>query len=445
MTFDWRAWLGRRRPVGVVDTRGGRVRGWAYDASAPSPLTIEFTVDGEGAGSTTADRYRADLKPECPDGRCAFEFDLPARFLDGKQHAVEARVRGSRFTEVLRPADHFLALQRHTLRFGAWAISGEVAGDTMQVEGWCIAPPGIDGGIVRANDRTVDAVFTPDRRDWKSPLPADTLPYAFRGSLPLDRSRSDVHFSFGLEQPFSRWQDLHYPLFDVPLPDREQRKRVDGHGIEAIFNIGGYSNAKKLDAVARHFAGRGLAEIGPVLDWGCGCGRVARFLVREGVDLHGADIDADNVAWCREHVGTNFVAISPDPPTPFADDFFGAIYGLSVFTHLTRDYEQAWLAELRRITRPGGIIMMSVHGGLIAARSGMMEHIASSGFADGFADIGRNSDIDAVTKGSTYYRNVFHQSDYIAKVWGRYFEILSIEEGVIDNLQDLVVGRKRGP
>ena len=61
---------------------------------------------------------------------------------------------------------------------------------------------------------------------------------------------------------------------------------------------------------------------------------------------------------------------------------------------------------------------------------------------DGFVDLGRNPGIDAVTQGSDYYRNVFHQPGYIARVWGQYFEILAIEEGIVGNYQDLVVARK---
>jgi cyclopropane fatty-acyl-phospholipid synthase-like methyltransferase len=179
-----------------------------------------------------------------------------------------------------------------------------------------------------------------------------------------------------------------------------------------------------------------------VLDWGCGCGRVARFVARSGANLFGVDIDADSAQWCSQSIPGTFTAITTEPPTPFAENFFGAIYGISVFTHLTQQAEKQWLTELHRITKPGGLILMSVHGDLRAAQDGLLEHILSPAFASGFVDIGRNSDIDSVTKGSDYYRNVFHRADYIRKVWGQYFEILAIEEGIIGNAHDLVVARK---
>jgi hypothetical protein len=87
------------------------------------------------------------------------------------------------------------------------------------------------------------------------------------------------------------------------------------------------------------------------------------------------------------------------------------------------------------------LLFLSVLGNVAAARDNLLEEITSD--ADGFVDVGRNPGIDTVTQGSAYYRNVFHQPGYIKRVWGRHFEILSIEEGIVGNYQDLVVARKR--
>lgn len=439
----------RRRPIGVVDTRGPRIQGWAFDKSADEPVTVEFYVDGMKAGSTVADGYRADLTTESPDGRCAFDFTLPAQFLDGTVRAVEVRAEGTkrplfngRFTAHMLASDYFSGMARWILRSGAWAMAGTAANGVANISGWCIAPPGFDEGTITANGRAIDVSISDGSPEWKTPLPPGMAVRTFSGNVPLAGAGEDVHFAFGLKRPFRALQDLRYPLFEVAVPEPERMKRVAGHGVEFVFNLGGYSTATKLNVIAERFAGRPLAGLGPVLDWGCGCGRVGRFIARSGAELFGVDIDADNARWCSEHIRGHFAGISRDPPTPFEGNFFGAIYGVSVFTHLDRHYERAWLSELHRIAKPGALLILSVHGGLMAAYGGLLEHIASSEFADGFADIGRNSDIDAVTHGSAYYRNVFHQPGYITKVWGEYFEILSIEEGVIENLHDCVVMRK---
>ena len=65
--------------VGVVDARDARtIRGWARDTRSDRPVTVDFHVDGKRAGSTLADRFRADLVAESPHGRCAFEYTIPA-------------------------------------------------------------------------------------------------------------------------------------------------------------------------------------------------------------------------------------------------------------------------------------------------------------------------------------------------------------------------------
>jgi SAM-dependent methyltransferase len=409
---------------------------------------VEIFVDGQKVGATAADRYRRDLVTVSPDGRCAFEFEIPLALLDGRQHEVEVRPAGSRkplangaFPIRFSGADLEQRVRR-ILRSGLWIMGGNIAGDAANLHGWTIAPPGSEGGRITLNGNPLDLIETDGRDEWKSVLLPDMAVRRFTATVPLGRSASDLHFSFGRGEPFRALHDYRYPRFNVPMPDKERRLRVQGYDSVFDFDLVGYSTAVKLDTVARQFSGKGLAETGPVLDWGCGCGRVARFVARSGADLYGADIDADSTQWCAENIAGTFKPISTEPPTPFAQDFFGAIYGISVFTHLTQQAEKQWLTELHRIAKPGGLILMSVHGDLRAAQDGLLEHILAPEFAGGFVDLGRNSDIDSVTKGSDYYRNVFHRPDYIRKTWGQYFEILAIEEGIIGNAHDLVVARK---
>jgi SAM-dependent methyltransferase len=433
--------------VGVVDARSARtLRGWARNRRNGAPVTVDFTVDGRIAGSTVADRYRADLVSESPYARCAFEYTIPAEYFDGTQQIIEVRARGGakpltggRFAVRLHPARHYEELTREILRHGLWAMAGGIEDGMVHIGGWTISPPG-SGGRITVNGEPVALGIREGAQDWKSPLPPGFASFAFEGDIPLDPRRTDMRFSFGAEQPFHPLRDHYYPLFAVAMPEPERRLRVAGHESEFLFNLEGYSVAKKLDALSQRFAGRPLADLGPVLDWGCGGGRTSRFLAHSGADLYGVDIDADNVRWCSDHIKGRFATIVPQPPTAFADNFFAAVCGISVFTHLTQDYEALWLAELHRIAQPGALLFLSVLGNVAAARDNLLEEIASD--ADGFIDVGRNPGIDAVTQGSAYYRNVFHQPGYIARVWGRHFEILSIEQGIVGNYQDLVVARK---
>jgi hypothetical protein len=229
----------RRRSIGIVDTRGSRISGWAHDPSAGGPVTIEVFVDGRKIGATPADRYRHDLVSVSGDGRCAFAFAIPPALLDGKPHDVEVRAAGAwrpltngRFSISLSGADLEQRV-RNILRSGLWIMGGGLAGDSANLHGWTIAPPGSDGGRISLDGQPLTLQETDGREEWKSALLPDMAVRRFTATVPLDRSSSELHFSFGREQPFRPLHDYRYPLFDVPMPDKERRLRV--HGYDSVF------------------------------------------------------------------------------------------------------------------------------------------------------------------------------------------------------------------
>jgi 8-oxo-dGTP diphosphatase len=56
-----------------------------------------------------------------------------------------------------------------------------------------------------------------------------------------------------------------------------------------------------------------------------------------------------------------FSVNGPLPPLPYAESSFDLVYGVSVFTHLSEEHQRAWLPELRRILKPGGLLLLSFH------------------------------------------------------------------------------------
>jgi ubiquinone/menaquinone biosynthesis C-methylase UbiE len=101
-----------------------------------------------------------------------------------------------------------------------------------------------------------------------------------------------------------------------------------------------------------------------VLDFGCGAGRMIRWLdkLSEVCEIWGIDIDARSIRWCQQNLSPpfHFATITTIPHLPFEDSYFNFIYCGSVFTHID-DLADAWLLELRRITAPGGRIFITVH------------------------------------------------------------------------------------
>src|SRR5262249_54411154 len=148
-------------------------------------------------------------------------------------------------------------------------------------------------------------------------------------------------------QSIAEQYDWYYPddraLPD--LPDAARRKRVSGGENPWAFRLEGYSMFVKLDRVLRRATGQGLGDLPRILDWGCGCGRVTRYFKSlPGCALTGIDIDADNLNWCREHLGFGeFFQVPLRPPTTLAAASFDLIIGISVFTHLKEPEQGEWL------------------------------------------------------------------------------------------------------
>jgi SAM-dependent methyltransferase len=143
----------------------------------------------------------------------------------------------------------------------------------------------------------------------------------------------------------------------APLPPRRLMVRVAGTADARWFLRSGRA---AYDAIAAHVP---LDRVGPVLDFGCGCGRVTRYWHDHRGTVVGSDRDADAIDWCRRNLP--FAHFEPNglaPPLPFADESFDLVYALSVFTHLTADLQTAWRDELRRVLRPGGRLLVTTHG-----------------------------------------------------------------------------------
>jgi len=111
-------------------------------------------------------------------------------------------------------------------------------------------------------------------------------------------------------------------------------------------------------------AGQPLQRMGAILEFGCGCGRMTRWWAgEEGPRIDACDYNGELVAWCEQNLPfAHFRRNQLQPPLPYADDSFDFIYAFSVFTHLSIELAQGWLAELRRVCKPGGLVWFTVHG-----------------------------------------------------------------------------------
>ena len=156
--------------------------------------------------------------------------------------------------------------------------------------------------------------------------------------------------------------------------------------------------------------------------------------------LQGTDIDSDAIGWAASHLSSlaTFSVNGYLPDASFPKDHFDLIYSISVFTHLPEDMQFAWLSELARITRPGGVLLLTIHGIDLTSEAGAADN-ARSRLGNDFSYI-----VGDGTKGlPAFYQNTFHSDKYIMENWTRYFDVRRIARRSITQHQDLVVGQKR--
>lgn len=127
----------------------------------------------------------------------------------------------------------------------------------------------------------------------------------------------------------------------------------------------------------RIFGDRPFEQIGSVLDFGCGCGRTARWFAQTMPDtsVFGCDVRRAGIDWCNENLRGEYRYSNTTPPLPFEDDSMEVVVALSLFSHFDRESSIAWLRELVRVCRPDGRLILSTHGAFslwVIARS--LEH-----------------------------------------------------------------------
>ncbi len=95
-----------------------------------------------------------------------------------------------------------------------------------------------------------------------------------------------------------------------------------------------------------------------VLDVGTGSGTVAAAACERGAKAAAVDAEPSMIAIATEAAPAAVVRLAALPDLPFTDDEFDAVVGNFVLNHVGRP--RSALAELRRVTRPGGRIAVTV-------------------------------------------------------------------------------------
>ena len=113
-----------------------------------------------------------------------------------------------------------------------------------------------------------------------------------------------------------------------------------------------------LDRLARE-----VGDLGPICDLGCGPGQIARYLHRQGVETLGVDLSPKMVAEARRlnpeiHFHQGDMLSLPD-----ADNSWGGIAAFYCIIHIPREQVVDALREMKRVLKPGGILLVTFHIG----------------------------------------------------------------------------------
>ena len=253
----------------------------------------------------------------------------------------------------------------------------------------------------------------------------------------------------GLEMEYPLEEYIEHDKFPLPSKCDREGYHGDRHFDYWLSGLKAYLSIKEI--LVRY--GISLDRPAAVLDFGCASGRVLRhFLCHEpGIEIWGTDINIRHIEWIRKFLGPSPTVFQNSllPHLPLEDRSMSLIYGFSVFTHIDQ-FELAWLYEIRRILRPGGIAYLTMHTDHTWSTLGPRHKLYHDLIREGHLGLSPESFKKPMPAerlvfrwphGNVNAQNVFLSTDYIHDSWQRCLDVLEvIREG--SDYQDVVVLRK---
>jgi ubiquinone/menaquinone biosynthesis C-methylase UbiE len=438
--------------------------GWATRDEEKTGDIVSISVDDEEIALIPARLYNRELEEAVGVGKCAFRFTFSealaiyksakitvrsastGKLLGKGQQELPAFFSDKRFAQVfdwygcaahpiaIAPVENGLAFRIKVLASAGAELAVSPLGSSRLPLGFSQLPPSdIEIRTVSSTDlvTTYEVGFVLRQHDPEAKVAAVRV-RDLRADEKLEGEEDIRDFAGDICVPFS---------FDwLSLPPKENYVRTSGNVDLAGFAIGSVSAAHGIYLISQRMLGDRISR---VLDWGVGCGRVAvplkRVFLKEAQVL-GVDVDNVNVEWCKQHLKDIRVEMGEYyPPLNFEDDSIDVIYGISVMTHLTRDMQAAWLRELSRILRPGGVCILTTHGGYALSLRQWPVNVYSEIERLGISDSSADDSLGQHLAIRNYYRGTFQLRSQVEQEWSRYLKILAFIPAGSHAHQDLVV------
>ncbi len=178
-------------------------------------------------------------------------------------------------------------------------------------------------------------------------------------SFALFRDLDDDLWALLLTQEFDSYPNIRALLPSVPDPSLQEL--WNGTSGVALAAQSKAFYVKLRERYATH-SERALAD-SQVLDFGCGWGRLTRFLARnvEPGSLYGCDPVEQILGVCRDsRVPATFARSEFVPERLPFDVEFDLAFSFSVFTHVSEPAHESCLRALHRSLRPGAVLVVTV-------------------------------------------------------------------------------------
>jgi len=215
-------------------------------------------------------------------------------------------------------------------------------------------------------------------------------------------------------------------------------------------------------AMSRDYS-KEIGENSPVLDYGCGWGRVIRFFLRDvnHNNLHGCDCYPEALELAKsQNRWCHFELIKPFPPTLFSSNTFDIIYLFSVFSHLAEDIHLELLREFHRLLRPGGLVIATTRTRehiLVCERIRRQGNVAIQERGQSVSFVETEYFLNQYDRGlfchspsggggvlePSYYGESCISRKYVERVWTRWFDVMEYRYADRKCNQNTICCRKR--
>ncbi len=211
------------------------------------------------------------------------------------------------------------------------------------------------------------------------------------------------------------------------IPDMDNREGyfADHH---LGFWVSGYRDFRKTLAAVEPYGISG----GRYFDFGGSTGRVFRHFAFQSDqwDVWSSDFKLSSVGWNQLYYPKSIKVLlnNSNPSLPLPDSYFDLVSAYSVFTHIN-ETETAWLLELRRILKVGGVAYITIHDEATWKNQAPMLKKQVGKYRPDIAvlvEMPEGKTVVTFRDDDPYNCNVFHSRQYIENVWGRFFEICEI-------------------